>query len=60
MMGSEPQQWVDDCYFGVVTTYLNAITAVEFEQGLEEAAAVFVVAKDMLLKEKEHLANANW
>ena len=43
-----------------MTTYLNAITAVEFEQGLEEAAAVFVVAKDMLLKEKEHLANANW
>ena len=40
--------WQADCYFGVVGILLNAIPAVEFEEGLEAAQGVYRLAAQML------------
>jgi len=53
------QVWAADCYFGVVGILLNALPAVEFEDGLESAQQVFGVVTGML-ERNTHMERANW
>lgn len=53
------QVWAADCYFGLVSILLNALPAIEFEQGLPHAQDVLAVAKNMLRRNTEYEL-ANW
>mmetsp|Transcript_68610 Transcript_68610/g.184731 ORF Transcript_68610/g.184731 Transcript_68610/m.184731 type:complete len:558 (+) Transcript_68610:211-1884(+) len=51
--------WAADCYFGVIGILLNALPAIEFEEGLFVAQNVFAGALDMLMKNNKTV-EANW
>ena len=53
------QLWAHDCYFGVISILLNAIPAVEFEEGLPLAQEMFMQAK-YLLAQENNTARVNW
>jgi len=49
--------WLADCYYGVVSIMLNAIPAVEFEDGLPAAQALFLQARSLIDRQQE---TDNW
>eukprot|EP00435_Cladocopium_sp_Y103_P047275 s1781_g13.t2 len=53
------QVFAADCYFGVVAMLLNALPAIEFEDGLTVAQEIFLTAVEMLERNNETEA-ANW
>ncbi|CAE8615120.1 unnamed protein product [Polarella glacialis] len=53
------QVYAADCYFGVVGILLNALPAIEFEEGLEAAQQIFVTAVEMLDRNND-TDSANW
>lgn len=53
------QVFAADCYFGVVAMLLNALPAIEFEDGLTVAQEIFLTAMEMLERNNETQA-ANW
>jgi len=57
--GGNAQLMAADCYFGVVSILLNALPAVEFEDGLAAAQQVYIQAAEMMSR-NEDTAGANW
>lgn len=53
------QVWAADCFFGVVGILLNAIPAIEFEEGLKSAQAAMTTAIAMLGRIQDQ-KRANW
>eukprot|EP00928_Gymnodinium_smaydae_P050319 TRINITY_DN3388_c0_g1_i1.p1 TRINITY_DN3388_c0_g1~~TRINITY_DN3388_c0_g1_i1.p1 ORF type:complete len:569 (-),score=112.01 TRINITY_DN3388_c0_g1_i1:582-2288(-) len=51
--------WAHDCFFGVVSMFLNAVPATEFEEGLAAAQQMFLQAKAMLSQNNDTAA-VNW
>eukprot|EP00913_Durusdinium_trenchii_P018268 g17163.t1 len=53
------QVFAADCYFGVVAMLLNALPAIEFEDGLSTAQEIFLTAVEMLERNND-TEGANW
>ncbi|CAJ1357417.1 unnamed protein product [Effrenium voratum] len=53
------QVFAADCYYGVVSMLLNALPAIEFEDGLHVAQEVFLTAAEMLERNND-TEGANW
>jgi len=54
------QAALDECLWGVITVYLNALPAVEYEEGLEAAQAVFLQASTWLEGAQSLTHISNW
>mmetsp|Transcript_68348 Transcript_68348/g.149198 ORF Transcript_68348/g.149198 Transcript_68348/m.149198 type:complete len:642 (+) Transcript_68348:74-1999(+) len=60
LQGSQAwQAWAADCYFGVIGILLNALPAIEFEDGLSAAQNTFMGVMDMF-QQNNQTEKANW
>eukprot|EP00929_Paragymnodinium_shiwhaense_P025379 TRINITY_DN15362_c0_g2_i2.p1 TRINITY_DN15362_c0_g2~~TRINITY_DN15362_c0_g2_i2.p1 ORF type:complete len:610 (+),score=114.02 TRINITY_DN15362_c0_g2_i2:149-1831(+) len=51
--------WIHDCFFGVIGMFLNAVPAVEFEEGLGAARTMYKQAR-IMLAENNDTQKVNW